>query len=178
MNNLEKAIIQGAEIAQKEYSELTNWWLSHGPEYFITCEVSKNIAKSNGYLVFPEASPKKIKSEINLVKRGPVPKSDGERFDIVVWEKHTQNIRAIIEIKRSYNINPIRNDLNKVKDHLKKMNFVKNGYILAYHEAKKIETISNAFTRWSEELGCKLVGTTTGNDFKDEWKWGFGLFKA
>jgi hypothetical protein len=178
MNNLEKAIIEGAKIAQNEYSEMTNWWVSHGPEYFITCEVCKNIAKSNGYLVFPEASPKKIKSEINLVKRGPNPKSDGERFDIVVWEKHTKNVRAIIEVKRAYNINPIRSDLEKIKKHTKKLDFVKSGYVLAYHEAKKIETLQNAFSRWSKELECELVGIITGPDFDNECKWGFGLFKV
>lgn len=177
MNNLEKAIIEGSVQAQQEYIKLTNWWLSHGPEYFITCCVSRNIREVNGYLVFPEASPKKIKSEINLKKRGPTPKSDGKRFDIVVWEKHTENIRAIIEIKRAYNIEPVRNDYKKIVEHMKKLEFVKNGYIIAYYEAKKIETIKNTYNRWADSLGCSLVGSTIGEDQHSDWKWGFGLFK-
>lgn len=179
MSKFEQAIIDGAVAAQKDYSQMTNWWLDHGPEYFITSIVAKHIATEHGCCVFPEASPKKIKKEINAPpKRGPIPKSDSQRFDIVVWQKKLSIVRAIIEVKRAYTIKPLQDDKKKIQDYMKKNpKLVKNGYLLVYTVAKRINTLPNTLSRWAEQLKCTLVGSHIGEDETGEWRWAVGLFK-
>lgn len=180
MNQLEKAIINGVVMAQKKYENMTDWWLSHGPEYFITCAVANNIADQNGFSVFPESSPKKlIKERSDPPKRGPQPKSNGQRFDLVVWHKSSYDVRAIIEIKRAYNIEPLRKDKDKIFKYMDKNDFVKNGYLLVYTEAKREETLPTRLRNWADRLECQLVGSENGKDDDDDdsWRWAVGLLK-
>ena len=66
MNQLEKAIIDGARAAQKKYQKMTEgWWLSHGPESFIEYAVAMKVARK-GFSVYPEASLKKIRQDLVL----------------------------------------------------------------------------------------------------------------
>lgn len=173
MNQLEKAIIDGAVIAQKSYTNMTNWWLSHGPEYFITCAVANNIAGKNGFSVFPEGSPKKIVNEREEMQI----KLDNQRFDLVIWQKASYDVRAIIEIKMAYNIEPLQRDRNKINKYMVNNDFVKNGYLLAYTEAKCVDTLSNRFSSWSERLECQLVGLKIGKDNAGTSRWAVGLLK-
>lgn len=179
MTKFEQTIIDGAIAAQEDYSGMTNWWLDHGPEYFITSIVAKHIATEHGCCVFPEASPKKIKKEINAPpKRGPVPKSDSQRFDIVVWHKASNTVKAIIEVKRAYTIKPLQDDKKKILDYMNKnQDLVKNGYLLVYTVAKKVDTLPNTLRSWAERLKCTLVGSQIGEDETGEWRWAFGLLK-
>jgi len=105
MNQLEKAIIGGAEAAQSDYENMTGWWLSHGPESFLMCAIANQVTKKGGFWVFVEASPKKIREERDDgPPRGRPSKSLGQRFDIVVWTKASSDVRAIIEVKRAWSI--------------------------------------------------------------------------
>jgi len=180
MNQLEKAIINGAEDAQKEYGELTGgWWLSHGPESFIEHSIAIKI-KKKGFWVYPEASPRKIMKERNDHPRGRPPKNLGQRFDLVVWSKSSNNIRAIIEIKRAWNITSLLNDREKIATFLKLNEYVKSGYLLAYTEAKgekRADTLSNRLDYWALGLNCRLVGYNTDAQGDGEWGWAFGLFR-
>jgi hypothetical protein len=114
MNKIEEAIIEGTRKAQREYEYMTGWWLSHGPESFIMCEVAYMIAKKADFSVFIEASPKKILSEREEKLRGRRPANHGQRFDIVVWHKSRNDIRAIIEVKRAWSIANLRGDSEKI----------------------------------------------------------------
>lgn len=135
MNKLEKGILDGARAAQKEYEEMTGWWLSHGPESFIEYAVARAVGKQ-GFTVFPEASPKKIMNERDHRPRGRPRKNLGQRFDIVVWLKASDQVRAILEIKRAWSIADLRSDREKVATFLQRNNFVRAGYLLIYTEAK------------------------------------------
>lgn len=177
MNQLEQAILKGAVSAQKNYEKMTDWWLSHGPEYFITCAVATNVAGKNGFSVFLEASPKKLKKERDERARGPQPKSNSQRFDLVVWQKSSVDVRAIIEIKRAYSIDPLQKDRDKIFRYMSKNEFVKNGYLLVYTEAKGAETLPNRLSNWAKQLDCQLVDFKSGKDNDDEWKWAIGLLK-
>jgi len=134
MNNLEKSLLAGGVDAQKRYGEMTGWWLSHGPESFIEHEIALKVSKE-GFYVFPECSPKKIMEEKDKRPRGRPSGNRGQRFDIVVWHKATNSVRAIIEIKRAWNVDVLRADSIKVKKALGQ-NLAKSGYLVIYTEAK------------------------------------------
>lgn len=180
MNQLEKAVIDGAKAAQKEYGEMTGgWWLSHGPESFLEHAVATKV-KKKGFWVYPEASPRKIMKERNDRPKGRPPKNIGQRFDLVVWEKSNDNIRAIFEIKRAWNITSLRGDRKKIETFLKRNEYVKSGYLLAYTEAKgmrRANTLSNRLGYWAEGLKCVLVGNHIDAHGDGEWGWAIGLFR-
>jgi len=180
MSQLEKAVIDGAKTAQKDYGDMTEgWWLSHGPESFIEHTIAIKVRKQ-GFWVYPEASPKKIMEERNDRPKGRPPRNLGQRFDLVVWDKSDDNIRAIFEIKKAWNITSLRGDRKKIATFLNRNEYVKSGYLLAYTEAKggrRAETLSNRLAYWAEGLNCALVGTHIDAQGDGESGWAIGLLR-
>jgi hypothetical protein len=177
MTKLEKAFIDGVKAAQKDYSEITGgWWLSHGPESFINHSIAIKVWEQ-GFWVYPEASPKKIIDERDDRLKGRPPKGLGQRFDIVVWAKSSDKIRAILEIKRAWSIADLRSDRDKVATFLKRSKYVKAGYLLVYTEAKGEKKLLNQIANWANDLDCKLVGKYADKQGDGEWNWGIGLFR-
>ena len=181
MNQLEKAILDGAKAAQSEYEDMTGWWLSHGPESFLMCTIANKVTKKGGFWVFVDASPKKIREEReDGPPRGRPPKNLAQRFDIVVWAKASNDVRAIIEIKRAWSIANLRGDRRKIAEFMEKNEHVKTGYLLAYTEAKgrqRDTTLSHRLKTWAESLKCTLVGSTSNVKGDGEWGWAIGLFR-
>jgi hypothetical protein len=182
MNQLEKAIIDGTRTAQKEYQKMTEgWWLSHGPESFIEHAVAIKVARI-GFSVYPEASPKKIRLDLKAPPRGRPAKNLGQRFDIVVWYKTTNKIRAIIEIKRAWSIRSLRGDRTKVANFLRQKRGAHAGYLLAYTEAKGTRcetTLSRRLDYWADHFECTLAGKHIDPE-RDaaQWGWCIGLFRV
>lgn len=181
MNQLEQAMIEGAKIAQKNYMKMTgDWYLSHGPESFLQHTIAINICEKLGFRVYPEASPKKIMKERNVHKGGPPKKNLYQRFDLVVWDKSSNNLRAILEIKRAWTIGPLFADQEKIANFIKKNEYVKLGYLLAYTDGqgeKRKETLSNRLADWETRLDCKLVDNYVDAHSDEEWGWSIGLFR-
>ena len=180
MNQLEKAIIEGTQAAQREYESMTGWWLSHGPESFIMCTVASKVAQKANFAVFIEASPKKILEERDEKLRGRPPANHKQRFDIVVWQKSTNNIRAIVEVKRAWSIANLRGDRKKISKYMDSKDFVSTGYLLAYTEAKgkkRENTLKNRLRNWGSELSCVLTGSFIDGKGDGEWGWAVGLFR-
>ena len=180
MNQLEKAIIEGTQAAQREYEFMTGWWLSHGPESFIMCTVANKVARKANFAVFIEASPKRILEERDEKLRGRPPASHKQRFDIVVWQKSKNNIRAIVEVKRAYSITGLRKDREKISNYMDSNDFVSTGYLLAYTEAKgkkRENTLKNRLRNWARELSCVLTGSFVDGKGDGEWGWAVGLFR-
>jgi hypothetical protein len=184
MNNLEKIIIDAGKTAQKDYEAMTDgWWLSHGPESFIQHTIASKV-KEAGFWVYPEASPKKIRKEQNDPPRGRPPRNLDQRFDLVVWYKTSNNIRAILEIKRVWSIWDLRGDREKIEKFLKlKNNENVMGYLLAYTEAteadgnKRADRLSKRLKNWAEKLNCTLAGIHIDGQGDGEWGWAIGLFR-
>lgn len=181
MNKLERAILEGARNAQKEYVSVTAGlrWLSHGPESFIEHPVAIRVAK-DGFCVFPEASPKKILKEQGIVPRGRPAGNLGQRFDLVVWFKDKNEVRAIIEIKRAWAITNLRGDKDKVAMCLEQ-GLTSAGYLLVYTEARgpnRLENLSKRLNQWAVDLECTLVGEHVETQGDGTWNWCFGLFKV
>ena len=181
MNQLEQAIIDGAKASQRDYEKMTGWWLSHGPESFLICTIANKLAKNAGFWVFVEASPKKIRKERDEhPPRGRPPKNLGQRFDIVVWQKASNDVRAILEIKRAWSITDLRGDRKKIADFMENSEYVNVGYLLAYTESKgqrRETTLTKRLKNWAERLDCQLVGSTINAKGDGEWGWAVGLFR-
>lgn len=136
MNKLEKAILDGSLKAHRDYEKMSGgWWLWHAPEAFLQYAIAQSITKL-GYDVFPEASPVKINDEHDKPLRGRPLKNKRQRFDLVVWSKSSEKVRAIIEIKRGGPtiFGQIPKDGKKLKAYLNKGNSDGTGYLLFYHE--------------------------------------------
>lgn len=175
MNQLEKTILGSAIRAQNLYKKISGgWWLSHGPEYFITSTLATDIFRLGGYSVFMEASPRKILNEITQEQRN----ADNIRFDLAIWEKSTNKIRAIIEIKMARDINVLIKDKIKITDYKRINNFVKNGYILFYTELKTIDKLKSRLSDWPDKLNCTLVGHKVDEKGDGTWKWAIALLKV
>ncbi len=176
---LEKAIIQGARPARREYEKMTGWWLFHGPESFLTCTVASKVSKKVDYTVFIEASPKRILDEREEKLKGKPPAYLNKRFDIVVWQKSKNNIQAIVEVKKAWNITNLKKDRKKISDYMKRNKFVRKGYFLVYTEAtkKREDTLGNRLDKWAEDLNCDLVDYLIDVKSDDEWGWAIGLFR-
>ncbi len=192
MNGLEAAILEGAKAAQHEYTDMTGWWLSHGPESFLAHSVVRKV-HAIGFSVFPEASPKKILRERGEHPRGRPRKDLGQRFDIVVWFKTGNSVRSVIEVKRAWGIGDLRGDRKKVGDYMALNSHVQSGYLLAYTEAKghcrsgdlsdsekaerRDRLLKNRMARWAGELGCSLAGSHVDARGDGTWGWAIGLFR-
>jgi hypothetical protein len=181
MNQLEEAVIDAAKTAQKEYEKMTGgWWLSHGPESFLQHAVAIKV-REEGFWVYPEASPKKIRKDQDVRPRGRPPRNPDKRFDLVVWQKASNKIRAILEIKRAWSISDLKGDREKIERFLKfKNNEYVAGYLLAYTEAdgnKRGDTLSKRLNDWAQKLNCALVGLHKDAQGDGEWGWAIGLFR-
>ena len=177
---LEKAIIQGARAARREYEKMTGWWFYHGPESFLMCTVASKLSRKDKYIVFIEASPKKIQEALDQKLKGKPPADRRKRFDIVVWQKSQNNIQAIVEVKKAWAITGLKKDRKKISDYMKrKKELVKKGYLLVYTEAtkKREDTLYNRLYKWAEDLNCDLVNYFIDVKSDDEWGWAIGLFR-
>ena len=142
--------------------------------------VASKLSRKRGFWVFVDASPKKILKERDERPRGRPPKNLDKRFDMVVWQKASDKIRAILEIKVAWNITSLRSDRKKIALFMKNNEYVNAGYLLLYTEAKgtrREETLSNRLKNWADRLRCKLVGSTMDAPGDDEWGWAVGLLR-
>ena len=179
-NALEKSIIEGAKEAQEDYENMSGWWLSHGPEYFLTSIVSNWLCKKSGFYVYPEASPKKIAEEHKRPRQEQPSKMQGKRFDIVVWNKSNIRLRAIIEIKLAWSIRPLIPDRNKMRGFLSTSEHKPTCYLLVYTTAKgpnRVETLKRRFMHWEKKLECNLVHEHVDTQGDGEFSWALALLR-
>lgn len=135
MNELERIVVDAVKTAQRDYESMTGWWLWHGPESFMVSSVARLIGKQGDFSVYLDASPKKIQKELEEHRRGRPRKNQGKRFDIVVWRRASDRLRAILEVKRAWSITGLRADRKKMAEFLSSKNYDIAGYLLVYTEA-------------------------------------------
>jgi hypothetical protein len=116
-NKLETAIISAAKEPAITYPKTTvGYWLSHGPEHFLQNEVARAIWRKEGFLVFSDASGDRVRADLVGV-RGRRPGTARRRFDISVFYKHGDKVRAVIELKTraTYSVAATAQDAKKIE---------------------------------------------------------------
>jgi hypothetical protein len=191
-NKLEKGIISAAKDAAVSYSQMTGgYWLWHAPEHFLQNEVARAIWKE-GFYVFVDTSGDRVRADLVGV-RGRRPGTGRKRFDISVFYKHGNKVRAVIELKTraTYSVTATAQDAKKIENHFKNANHATSGYLLVYGEAdsaqrpnaeKSIET--RFATTFPKRLGpqWQLVTFFLGPDkYVDEKRrhhaWAIALYR-
>lgn len=200
MNSLENALLIGTRRAQQAYQKTSGgWWLSHGPESFIQAYLAQYIARTRGFDVYPECSPKRWKESVaGPVFPGRPPKiNDHQRFDLVVWTKSGKKPRAVVELKRAYGKRGIVRDAKKVWAYRKEALRYRfhTAYLVVYSEARDSDkrhidskdTLDNRFQQWektvNEAIGphCSLRSwrcvKPRSQGTNETWSWGVALYK-
>jgi hypothetical protein len=180
---IELQIKKGAKAALKSYVQLTNYWLWHAPEYYITTTVANELGKL-GYSVYIDASYNKLKNEIGKGRGKPLARAT-QRPDISVFAKSESNLNAIIEIKKAWNSDGIVKDSEKIRSYQKTKNKAKSAYILVYSEAQaskkfgmdQAEVIERRFDKWANAIAARKVWSVHNTAPKETWEWGFCLYK-
>lgn len=101
------AILKGIEKAYGRYDRIAGDSLEHAPEYFVTVQIAEALSKgAQPCSVTLESNVKRILGEAGAKKAGrhkSVARIRG-RFDIVLWYGHTDQPRAIVEVKHPLSV--------------------------------------------------------------------------
>jgi hypothetical protein len=173
-NKLESAIIS----ASRESAD--------GPEHFLQNEIARAIWKQRFY-VFLDVAEKTVRAQLEGVQQ---PSSSLKRFDMCVFYKHSERIRAVIELKTkaTFSSTSIVLDAKKIEKHFAEDTpHASTGYLLAYSEAyraHRVRLLGDRFrTTFLGALGPNwhLVRSFIGGD-DARWKakgwdaaWGIAL---
>lgn len=183
LNKLERAILGSAERAQGTCMRMTGgWWLWHAPESFLQHQIARAIVRT-GNEVFTEASPAKIAREHNSPLRGRPAHNKQKRFDIVVWQRSQNLLRAAIEIKRTSTLQPVVKDAVKLRKYLDQRNSHGVGYLLVYSEAKGANRVERLRKRASsaaahlKATGWTMLSAVVHSPRSSPWSWSVYLLR-
>lgn len=186
MKQLSTAVLNAAVRAHRDYDNRSGgYWLWHAPEFFLTVHVARGIGRRN-WEVWCDASPRKIVEANTAVRQGRQPLNKNHRFDIVVWHKSEDTVKALIEVKKAWSIATLKADVRKLRKQSRmKKAAAKAGYLLVYSEAKHKrherigrDAVLKRFKRWSKELRTRLAGTRQYAPREEKWAWGFALLRV
>lgn len=119
IQQIEEAVVQGIQCAQKKYLEWSNGdSLYYAPEYFITMNIAEQIIGLEGpKFVTLEYNAKYTLEDAGALGRGRLSndlRANG-RVDIVVWYGK-EKPRAVIEIKKfAYDTQNYEKDIHRIK---------------------------------------------------------------
>ena len=196
-NKFEREILKAAVSAQKFHIKMTGGqyvWYSH--ESFLQNYIAIQLFKKTDHCVYIDPSPKKIRESSVSASRKP-PKVIGQRFDLVFWAKTGDKVKAILEIKETWERSPVLDDIRKISNYLKTQDGRDvQGYVLYYtdkrrndrwkgNDAKFIEKRFRAvdekmrtIVRNGGSIGLRHDASTYIFDGKDWDPWGFALFRC
>ena len=185
MNNFEQAILKTAKAAQKFHLKMTDGsylWYSH--ESFLQNYIAIHMFKKTKRCIYVDPSPKKLRESSENAGRKP-PKQLKQRFDLVFWMKASDRVKAILEVKVSWETNPIIDDIRKVSEYIKKYESGATGYVLYYtdkkrkskYKGKDAKVIRERFRRVGEGRKVELAGSYIC-DPRDTDPWGFALYRC
>ena len=159
--------IKGIKKSHKEYEEWNGWqWLWEAPEYLLTVNIAKEIAKvkKTKYITLEDNIKETLKNA-NAKIKGALKKNirANGRSDIVLWwGKETP--RGIIEVKNGVdNIRDIKKDVDRIIGILEKESDIQLGvvtfYMFGYYKSKnpfealneKLEDIVNELSKISKD---------------------------
>lgn len=194
---IEDRILAGAVEAQKNYLNMTSYWLDQAPESFINVHVGLSVAKGD-YYANVDTSVKKLNKDIQKKgsNSGRKLRFEKERPDIAIWYKSKNELTAIVETKKAFNCGVLEKDLKKLKRHLSHRHSAKRGYLLVFTTSGKksddkrdaacvCDLLADKLDRWGEKLGISLVAseicrpkdTWYNKATHRHWGWAIGLYR-
>ena len=165
LNKLEEALKEGVTVAAKQYPDMAGTSLCHAPESFLQMKLVDAIHERNSYWVYPDISIGRICEEIHGSREGIDAAILSRRPDISVWYRNEIKLRSVIEIKRTWQISPIKSDINKIRKLIDSSDFINSGYVVGYWECKKDlenESLTNKFVDWGRRTDSKLICSIVG----------------
>jgi hypothetical protein len=178
-NDLEKLIISAAKKSIALHEQVTGGdWFDSGPESFLQVCLAQQISKGGNFSVQLEASPKKVNRTLEAVHAGKPSSNHNQRFDLIVWFKHEEKIRAIIEVKRAWTkVGPVK-DGEKIKKYLHQKNSkAKTGYLVVYSVRKNVETMIRMFNNIADDVGGKFITSVELKKPVEGSYWAVGLVR-
>jgi hypothetical protein len=189
LNKLENALVEGINGAVEQYGDMAGTSLAHAPESFLQMKIVDALHQTGSYWVYPDISLGRICRERTrdciFINNKEIYKL---RPDISVWYKSSNNIRSLIEIKRTWTKSLIQKDVMRLEKILNENEFIKTAYIIGYWECKsehKKETLTQKFNNWAKDTKSNLVVARTGEisgdfiDYNDGYKtWGAAILRV
>lgn len=176
MNKLEKKIFRGALKAHRIYGKMTGGlWLWRGPESILQMQIA--LLLHGDYYVDVETSPRKINEDKDKKPRGRPPKNKNHRFDVIVWKKSSQRIRAIVEIKRTSKTGALKPDAAKLRKYRAGAASDEfDGYLLVYSEAKRGATLDHRIVQAAIATRARVIDKHV-SQLSEEWQWSMALLR-
>ena len=137
--HISNTIVKGIRKAQADYCQMSGYWASEGPEYWITSYVARALWKQSGdCTVVAEGRSDVTRKEAGPKRGRPSKAVQNKRYDIVLYFSNG-NPRAVIEIKNNQQPDAVLRDVKRVVDALKqsKLRFGAVGYCYAQREGEK-----------------------------------------
>jgi hypothetical protein len=181
LNQLESEILSAASKAHNMYENLTGYWLFHSPEHLLQDLMFLELGKK--WLVFIEANRKRLSEQMGKSPMGRPPLKR-YRYDLVVWHRSTDTLRAVIEIKRSLIMTDVmKNDANRIRKAINSQPSIKSGYLLVYSEIEQKSgqnALAERFDRWSVHMDLQLIGSKIieYDEKESDYLPGFALYRA
>ena len=98
----------------------------------------------------------------NRPRRERPPSDQGRCYDLIVWNKSSRTMRAVIEVKRSLSLTQaLRRDARRVTEE----GHAGLGYLLVYMETKTRrgrKAIVDRFSEWKQELALRWLNRNRG----------------
>ncbi len=183
MNGLEQAILGAVVKAQTNHLATTGWGLWWGPESFLQYELARAITSKTSHLVYTEASPAKIAQDRGGPGRGRPLSGLRQRFDLVVWRKSTDRLRAVAEVKRAWTFPYVDGDARKLEKFVRLKQAQCAGYLVLYSDvgaSARSETLAKRRNKWALALkrrGWAMVGFREPTPATDRSRWCVCLFR-
>ena len=193
MNAIETAIMEAAKAAQEFHTAMTyGQYVSYSHESFLQNYIAMQLFETTEHCVYVDPSKRKIRDWVG--KRGPLPADVRNRFDVVVWHKTKDSVKAVIEVKQAWVTRIVLEDVHKVSKFLKTGSGTGAfGYVLYYTDKRKNEqlpekddkTIRGRFQRLHNRMqdcvrSTRKVGLIA--EYVDAEgvhdPWGIGLFRC
>lgn len=137
LNKFEKALLDEG-VAAQEFHQKMAWegYLTYSNESFLQNYIAIKMHEKHGYPVYIDASPKRIYENDEM--------PSNIRFDLAFWWKHGDKPRALVEIKRVWNKEPVLADVNKIINYRDEYDDQVSGYVLYYTDTVEKESVQKA----------------------------------
>lgn len=162
---LQAACLRGVRSAFKKHHKFTGGYsLRQAPEAFIQGEIACALSKVARYVTL-ESSVNKLLAAAGAELRGKKPRNG--RIDLTVWWKG-RTPRSVIEVKKVYSRDSINSDAKRLRQVLRRGGTNREGIVVVYSDAAKIETLTKRFSTIAARSGARASTMSKVVKFQNE----------